>query len=120
MRIGQAFAIAFGLAFLFVAVGAAIWFYAHALRWSLDLRHLQARWRIECLANVLAGSLCGIGTVLHGGPIGALGADWFAGLGHYLAVGAEDILEAGTRTRKAGSNSGSSLTGWPSRSRVLN
>jgi hypothetical protein len=58
----------------FVAVGAAIWFYAHALRWSLGLRHLQARLRIECLANVLAGSLCAIGSVLHGGPIGVLGA----------------------------------------------
>jgi hypothetical protein len=58
----------------FVAVGAAIMFYAQALRRGLGLRFLHAGLRVESLANVAGGSLCAVGSVLHGGPIGALGA----------------------------------------------
>ena len=75
----------------FIAVGAAIWFYAQALRRGLGLRFLQAGLRGECLANVLAGSLCAVGSVFAWRAGRRPRRDWVAGLGHYLVVDLEDI-----------------------------
>lgn len=57
----------------FVGVGLAIYIYAVALNRVIGLRS-PAGFRVQCLAYVLAGALCAFGAVLHGGPIGALGA----------------------------------------------
>lgn len=57
----------------FLGVGLAIYIYAVALNRVIGLRS-PAGFRVQCLAYVLAGALCAVGAVLHGGRIGVLGA----------------------------------------------
>jgi hypothetical protein len=57
---------------VFFAAGLAIWLYARALKnaFGFNLAVLRTTWS----ANVLTGLLCGVGSALHGGPIGIMGA----------------------------------------------
>jgi hypothetical protein len=57
---------------VFLAVGLAILFYAHALKHAFGLK--VAVLRTTWSAYVLAGLLCGVGSAVHGGIIGILGA----------------------------------------------
>jgi hypothetical protein len=67
-----------------IGVGAAILFYTDAFKngfvgWhhrieAPSISALKAMLRIHSLGNLVSASLCGIGCVIYGGPIGVLGA----------------------------------------------
>jgi hypothetical protein len=57
---------------VFFAAGLATLLYAHALKHALGLT--LAVLRTTWSAYVLTGVLCGLGSVLHGGPVGLIGA----------------------------------------------